>query len=400
MSRLPPALQPAWPLLKRLHRLLALVAGVLFRRVSPLLGERGLPRDATTSSADTARREPGAVTLHPAGPAEAIRRGRPVGEPPRHWVFEQRAAAEIPPRYVLEVRGGTVTGDFGAASTPGKLLDYQTSGYFGLAGWREHPLFLRPDLGRVEHVDGTLLSLAARGAATNYYHFLYDAIGRYGILEEALPGERPDAVVIPHQTGYQRQLIAMVGLDLPLLQPRPRHTFRADRLLVPSTPNQDLDAPRSTVEWLRKRLPPRSTGDGPRRLYLSRGQQPGSRRYLQEPALWPALERRGFVVLDPGKLSVQEQIDVFHGAEVVVAPHGAALTNITFGSPGLRVLELFAPTYVHLGLWAIAEAVDGIEYRYLVGDGPTREGRPMTGILDDISIPADRVEAAVDELLA
>jgi capsular polysaccharide biosynthesis protein len=97
---------------------------------------------------------------------------------------------------------------------------------------------------------------------------------------------------------------------------------------------------------------------------------------------------------------VQEQIDVFHGAEVVIAPHGAALTNITFASPGLRVLEMFAGSYVHLGLWTIAESVGDVRYRYLVGAGRAREGRAMTGIVDDVDIPPARVEAALEELLA
>lgn len=399
MSRLPRRLQPAWPLVKRAHRALTLLSGLLFRALSPLLGARGVPRTATTTSAQTARREPAAVTLHPGGPAEQLRRGPAVGDPPRHWVFERAARAEIQARYVLEVRGGRLTGEFGATTTPAGVLDYQTSGYFGIAGWREHPLFLRPTLGPVEHLPGTVVSLTARGTATNYYHFLYDALARWGIFEEAMPGERPDAVVVPHQARYQRQLLELAGIDLPLVQPRPGRTCSADRLLVPSTPNQDLDAPRFVTEWLRKRLPPSGAGGTPRRLYLSRGRRPNSRRYVEEPQLWPRLERRGFVMVDPGTLSVQEQIDLFHGAEAVVAPHGAALTNITFCSPGARVLEMFAPTYVHLGLWTIAEAVGDLHYRYLVGDGPTREGRPMTGVLDDVSIPVERVEAAVEDLL-
>lgn len=111
------------------------------------------------------------------------------------------------------------------------------------------------------------------------------------------------------------------------------------------------------------------------------------------------LERRGFVVLDPGTLSVQEQIDVFHHAEVVVSPHGAALTNITFAQPGVRVLEMFSPKYVHLGLWTICEAIGGVRYRYLVGAAEQREGRSMTAPLDDIDIPPAAVITALDALL-
>jgi hypothetical protein len=400
MSRLPAALQPAWPLFKRLHRLLTLVVGLLVRRISPVFGDRGVPRRASLSSPETERGEPEAVRVHPGGAAEQVVRGPAVGDPPHHWVFEQALTGQVPPRYTLEVREGRLVGDHAAVVTPGGVLDYATSPYFGIAGWREHPVFLSARTGPVEPVSGTVLSLATRGATTNYYHFLYDAIGRYAIFEECLPAEAVDAVVVPHRSGYQKQLLAMLGIDVPLIQPRAERVLRVERLLVPSSPNHALDAPPWVVGWLRDRFPPQgSAADLPRRLYLSRGRQPNSRRYVQEPELWPELERRGFTMLDPGSLSVQEQIDVFHAAEVIVAPHGAGLTNITFCRPGAKVLELFAPTYVHLGLWNISQARGDVDHRYLVGTGPLREGKVMAGVLDDVSISPDRVLAAIDELI-
>ncbi|QYJ03943.1 glycosyltransferase family 61 protein [Nocardioides panacisoli] len=398
MSRIPPRLQPLWPLLKRLHRLLAHLGGVLFRRLGPVAGERAVPRTATEESTATVAGEPDAVTLHAGGPAEELRRGPAVGSPPQHWVFVAGERDTVPARYTLEVTDGRLVGEWGATVTPGGVLDYQSSGYFGLSGWREHPVFLAPRLPPVEHVPGTVLSLTTRGTTGNYYHFLYDALARYGIFRECLPDVSVDAVVVPHAAGYQRQLLELAGVPGPHLQPRADRTYRADRLLVPSTPNQDLAAPHWVTNWLRERLPPSGRTDTPRRLYLSRGQQPASRRYVEEAALWPRLERRGFVSLDPGSLSVQEQIDTFAGAEVILAPHGAGLTNLTFCRPGTKVLELFAATYVHLGLWTIADAV-GLDYRYLVADGPSREGRPMVGVLDDVSIPPERVEAALDDLM-
>lgn len=400
MSHLPSRLQPAWPYLKRAHRVASLLLGLLHGAMSPLLGERGVPRRATNASAQAAAAEPESVVVHPGGPAETIRRSLPPGDPARHWRFAEGTRADIAPRYVLEIRNGRLVGPHGASVTPRGTLDYQTSGYFGIAGWREHPLFLRPTIGRVERVGGTVLSLTTRGTAGNYYHFLYDAIARYGIFREAMPEIEVDAVVVPHQVRYQRELLQLIGVEAPLLQPRTGHSYKADRLLVPSTPNQDLDAPPWTVAWLRAHLPAQPRASTPRRLYLSRGNRPNTRRYVEEAELVSELEPRGFTVLDPGGLSVQEQIDTFNGAEIVLAPHGAGLTNITFCQPGTHVIEMFAPTYVHLGLWNIADAVGGIEYRYLVGDGATRPGRAMVGVLDDISIPVDRVLRAVDTVLA
>ena len=399
MSRLPRRLQPWWPLLKRGHRVVTLLAGLVFRRLSPARGDRRLPRTATTRSSETAHREPAAVTLHPGGPAEHLVRGPARGHPADHWVLRRSDTAVVPARYVLEVRGGRLTGDYAALTTPGGLLDHQTSGYFGIDSWREHPVFLRPDLGRVEHVAGTVLSLTARGSAVNYYHFLYDALARLQVLEEALPGAEVDAVVVPHRAGYQRQLLELAGVTGPFLQPRRGLTYRADRLLVPSTPNQDLAAPRSAVTWLREHLKASGRSDTPRRVFVTRGDVPHSRRYVQEAELRPWLERHGFAVVDPGALGVQEQIDLFANAEVVVGPHGAGLANITFCQPGARVLELFAATYVHLGLRNIVGAVEGVDYHYLVADGRHRVGRPMQGNYDDVSIPASVVRDAVAGLL-
>lgn len=400
MSRLPSRLQPAWPYFKRAHRAASLLLGFVFRLISPLLGDRGVPRRATVRSSDTAAAEPSTVTLHPGGPAETIERAMPPGEPAGHWRFAEGLSATLPPRYVLEVRDGSLVGLHGATVTAGGTLDYQTSGYFGISQWREHPLYLQPTVGRVQRVDGTVLSLTTRGTAGNYYHFLYDAIARYGIFREAMPDVEIDAVIVPHQAGYQRQLLQLIGLDVPLLQPQQGLTYRADRLLVPSTPNQDLDAPRWVTAWLREHLPPVPSGPTPSRIYLSRGTQPNTRRYVQEPALLPELKRRGFEVLDPGSLSVQEQINTFAGAEIVIAPHGAGLTNLTFCQPGTHVLEMFAPNYVHLGLWTIADAVGGIDYEYLVGEGDTAPGRAMVGVLEDVSIPIERVLARIDAMLA
>lgn len=399
MSKLPPRLQPMWPHLKRVHRLLTFLLGVLFRRLSPLLGARGVPVTATTESAETAARDPLRVTLHPGGPAEHLVRGPALGSPPRHWVLEQDRTADVPARSTLEISGGIVAGDFAAVVAPGKVLDYATSGYFGIRSWREHPVFLSPTIGEVEDVAGTVLSLAARGSSVNYYHFLYDSLARVGVFEESMPGTQVDAILVPHQSGYQRQLLQLGGVAGPFVQPRAGVAVRAERLLVPSTPNHALDAPRFVVDWLRERLPPTGRTDTPRRLFVTRGDKPGTRRYVQEPELRPWLEDNGFAVIDPGTLSVQEQIDHFAGAEVVVGPHGAGLTNITFCRPGTTVLELFAPSYVHLGLRNIAEAIDGVDYRYLVGAGSHPVGKPMLGVYDDVSIPAKDVRAAISALL-
>ena len=139
-----------------------------------------------------------------------------------------------------------------------------------------------------------------------------------------------------------------------------------------------------------------------RRIYVTRGDQPHTRRYEQERDLVAALSTQGFTVVDPGSLSVQDQIDTFAAADVVVAPHGAGLVNLSFAPAGVRVLELFAPRYLNAGYWAITSNVPDSRYRYVVADpvDPTRSLARMQHVQDDVSIPVPRVLDALEELLA
>ena len=402
MSRLPRPLQPAWPVVKRAHRLATRRVGAVTRRTRPLAGSRAVPHTGTATAEETVAREPDSVRLHPGGPAERLVRPMPRGVPEHHWVFDRWGAVEAPRRFTLEIDHGLVVGDYAAHVTPGGVLDYETSTYFGVAGWKEHPIFLRPRLPEPTDVAGSLVTLATRGSRANYYHFLLDVLPRWGVLQETMPGFAPDRYFVNRTTGYQKQLLGMIGLaDVPAVEPTKHIAVRAERLVVPCTPNLDLMAPTWTTTWLKENLPPSTASGLPRRLYITRGSARNTRRLVNEESVLVDLERRGFVRFDPGRHTVQEQIDHFAAAEVIVAPHGAALANLTFCSPGVRILELFAPRYVNPCYWAIASNVPDVRYRYLVGGRDDRgPGADMDGVLTDITVDPTVLSALLDELLA
>ena len=402
MTRLPNSLQPAWPLVKRLHRFSTLVAGWIFRPVSRLQGSRALPRRATLTAADTASREPDVARLHVLDAGEPIRRAPAQGTPDGHWVFDKARVFDVPPRFSLEIDGGVVVGDYGANLTPHGTLDFETSEYFGISGWREHPVFLRRRLPPIEHVDGTLVALATRGGSGNYYHFLLDVLPRFGVFEETMPGRRADALYVPNGAAWQRDLLDLVGLgDHTIVQTRADRAVSADHLVVPSLPNPLEVAPRSTVDWLRSRLVPHDVTDKPKRIYVTRGSARNTRRIVQEEALFELLQQRGFVRIEPGGMSVRDQIDHYAAAEVVVAPHGAALTNLVFARPGVKVLEIFPASYVNSCFWAISASIPDSRYTYLVAGDADAYGRgtPMNRIQADIDVDPAVVIAAVDRLI-
>lgn len=86
---------------------------------------------------------------------------------------------------------------------------------------------------------------------------------------------------------------------------------------------------------LRKRHTHRAT-----RIYLSRRLDAVARPMTNELALERALLERGIMPVTLSKLSVDDQLDIVGRAELIVAPHGAGLTNLIAARPGARVLEI------------------------------------------------------------
>jgi capsular polysaccharide biosynthesis protein len=400
MARLPAPLQPAFPLVKRAHRLATRGTGALTRRTTSWAGGRAVPSRATETAEETAALEADSATFHAGGSAEHLHRAMPAGDPSDHWFFREQLDAEIPRRFTLELAGGTVVGDYAAHLTRGGVLDHETSPYFGTDGWREHPLFLRARLPEPQHVPGTLLSLATRGSWGNYYHFVMDALPRLGILRESMPDAVPDVLFVNTVTRYQRELLTVLGLDVvPTVEAAKHAAYRADRLLVPSIPNNHTIGPRWTTQWLRANLANHHVRDKPRRLFVTRERRRNSRRLVNEDEVMLVLEPLGFVRLDPGSLSVRDQIDHFAAAELIVGVHGAALTNLNFVPEGARLLELFAPKYLNPGYWSILDNVEGTRYRYLLGEGPcARAGTPMLGLMNDITVDITKLRRSLDEL--
>ena len=101
---------------------------------------------------------------------------------------------------------------------------------------------------------------------------------------------------------------------------------------------------------------------------MSRQGAPRGRRLTNFDALAAALEVEGFEVHSLETYSLAEQIDLFHDAEIVVAPHGAGLTNLLFSPPGTGIVELFATPEVYPHYYYLSRALNQI-HRFLTASG-------------------------------
>jgi capsular polysaccharide biosynthesis protein len=334
-----------------------------------------------------------------ARPEELVRRAVPDGEPPRHPAFAGETEDLIPRVAVAELpRGRVMKPHRVVVDSRGAMIE-EFSSYWGTLNWRQHPMYWHPFPGRPEEVPGRLGVLAGRGDHSNY-HFLLEILPRLALMDT--PGvPKPDRWYAPLQHSFQREILELAGFlpDAEMIDADLVPHVRAESLLVPGFPDNELRTPPWSVEFIRDRLrdPALELVPG-RRIYVTRGRQRNNRTVRNEDEVREALGSRGFDVVDPGAMPVAEQIRTFAEAECIVAPHGAALANLAFVSPGSSVIELFPPDYVQTCYWKLAHCVPGLTYRYLVGDGaPPRDGL-MNRVSSDITVDVGTLSRMLDVL--
>jgi capsular polysaccharide biosynthesis protein len=386
-----------FPLAKRTVLAATELAGPLVRRMPARPNRPGPPRSLTASTPDYAAAHPDAgLRVVEVRPRLELSRPPAIGLPADHFTFARHRRVTVPPAIVAQLPLGRAVGHYGAAVSADDTLLFDLSPYYGAFRPTQHPIFLSWRLPPMEDVPGRVAVLTTRGV-DNYFHFLTDVLPRLDLLHRA--GVEPDRYLVNRTTAFQRELLDSLGIDQARTVTSADHPhIRPDCLVVPSLPDSHLRAPPWIAQWLRQQLLPGQVGPPRRRLYVTRGVRKNTRRVENEAEVLRALAPRGFETVDPGSLSVAEQIRLFSEAEVVVGAHGAALTNLVFCPAGAAVVELFPPDYVNVCFWALATAVGGLHYRYLVGDGlPTRQRR-MLGVASDITVDPRQVVRLVDEV--
>jgi capsular polysaccharide biosynthesis protein len=279
------------------------------------------------------------------------------------------------PLLVAVLPGGRIIGDLRLAATRDDVVIGGIQAVFGddsLCGNRaaQRRRFRLP-----RHRAGTALLLGASNS-DNYYHWLLDSLPRWLMLQAA--GWLNYDYVLLHSEPRRFQDETLDWLGVPAakrLRCSKNYVHNFDRLIVPSMPFPVAHVPAWVSRWLRTLQP--VPQEGPEKIYLSR-MGAGGRRLVNEPELQAALTARGFVTLQPEQVSVAEQARLLGAARCIVAPHGAALTNLVFAPPGAAVLELFHPGHKNTCYVTLAQAC-GHRYTCLDGQALTpAQGQQLT----------------------
>lgn len=201
----------------------------------------------------------------------------------------------------------------------------------------------------VQRVKGRQMVLLKSPWDKNYGHWLYDSFAKLRLLEEIDLPEKPLFVINNHEGAIARVMqrsMELAGFSSEDLIPQDGAPHCFDSLLVLGNLSfhPTIKAPEATyfLESTASCVPSHNV----KRVYLSRNAY-NRRRLANEDKLWPIFEKLGFVKYYPEKLSFDEQLALFSGAEVVAGNMGAAFSNLAFCPEGVKVLMLATPGMAH-----------------------------------------------------
>ena len=187
------------------------------------------------------------------------------------------------------------------------------------------------------------------GSHGNFGHWLLNHFSRLLLVRDREDLKSLPVIVAGELSGARLECLTRVGYGKDrIIRVPPGQIAWFEHLWVPSFPffaeqktNTLMWAPEAS-HFIRSALgvPLERQGDKPpRRLFITR--RNAKWRYLKdEDKIFAAIQPFGFELIDPGDLSLEEQINIASEAEIIMGAFGAAMNLHQFAPQGTHVVEL------------------------------------------------------------
>jgi hypothetical protein len=208
-----------------------------------------------------------------------------------------------------------------------------------------------------QRVPGTYL-LAGTEFHNHYAHLFCDVLPRLKLFEEAgLAGQAP-ALLPPPSHAFAEEAWQKIGLTGKGSRQWDDPCWELDGLYFASAFKKFCSWTPESASWVRAKLAPELIRRpvGKKVFYISR--TGGPRPILNEKEILLSLKSHDVTVVQTEKLTLQQQMDLFSEAGLIVGPHGAGIQNALWAPRGCRVLEMVNARYFSGIYWTLAESLN------------------------------------------
>ena len=207
--------------------------------------------------------------------------------------------------------------------------------------------------GQIRRIAG-LSILCKSSAPYNYGHFLMDMFPKAWLAARVL--SRRNLTYIVQQNDIlpvAQDALTMIGINPYAISATDSWPVRCEQLVIVDglTHHGTYQSPISVqaLTELGASIPAAPY----KKIFVSRDAK--TRPLHNQEAVQNLLRERGFAIVDPGQMTLAEQISLFKGATTVVGPLGAALTNTVFCPPGSKIVALTAQSFPDTFFWFLAQ---------------------------------------------
>jgi hypothetical protein len=224
-------------------------------------------------------------------------------------------------------------------------------------------------------VPGTYL-MACLEFHSQYAHHFIDLIPRLMLFDEAGLLDRFPALLPETTSAFAEESFRHLGLDGPDSLRWDNTCWRLDGLYFAPLSKMFCSWTPETALWVRKKYNPllEEKPVGKKIFYITR--RKGNRPILNEDDILAKLAPYDVTVVETETLSLQEQIDLFADARMIIGPQGAGIQNALWAPRGCAILELLNARYFSGVFWTLAESV-GQKYGFVAGES-AKEQDPLT----------------------
>lgn len=216
-------------------------------------------------------------------------------------------------------------------------------------------------LSKPQAIKGHATSLISRWGNSGYWHWLMDSLPRLALLPK-FPDDTQ--ILVPPLRPWMRWFIVRLNLAARCIETSAKHVTIEHYFFSSPTSMTGCHNPYA-IRFLRDNFLgfASSKNNFPRKFYIIRE---GFTRGIQnENEVRSFFINKGWGLIAPETLSIEDQIRLFANAEAIAGIHGSAFTNLLWCSPGCEVIE-FAPNNFLAGAFEILAKNLGLRHQFII----------------------------------
>lgn len=200
----------------------------------------------------------------------------------------------------------------------------------------------------------------------NFFHWIFDTLIKLKLLENDPSLKKIPIILRDKLNNYQKKMLKIFDIKNKIIYTNGK-SFYAKNLIIPTIPSPPIYS-KPALMWLRnkflnnlKKIPSEN-----KRIYISRSDA-SHRKIINDSEVSNFLKKYDFKTLILSDLNLEEQINNFRCADMIILPHGSGASHLLFAKKNCKVIELQSPSQINTMFCCLSKII-GCKYGFLVGE--------------------------------